>query len=126
MFTGDGKLTGGNGTKYQEHFTDSSYAHTDQEDDPGYFYRERIRKTVDCRAFFRSDRCNVRICIRQIRQLRKNRWKHSGIRLDIFRIFLQNDRGYDARVKSLKPRCACTGVVLWLNDPPRYEHKSGA
>ena len=33
---------------------------------------------------------------------------------------------YDARVKSLKPRCACTGVVLWLNDPPRYEHKSGA
>ena len=32
----------------------------------------------------------------------------------------------DARVKSLKPRCACTGVVLWLNDPPRYEHKSGA
>lgn len=37
MFTGDGKLTGGNGTKYQEHFTDSSYAHTDQEDDPGYF-----------------------------------------------------------------------------------------
>ena len=33
---------------------------------------------------------------------------------------------HDARVKSLKPRCACTGVVLWLNDPPRYEHKSGA
>ena len=32
----------------------------------------------------------------------------------------------DARVKSLKPRCACTGVVLWLNDPPRYEHKSGS
>ena len=30
----------------------------------------------------------------------------------------------DARVKSLKPRCACTGVVLWLNDPPRYKHKS--
>ena len=28
--------------------------------------------------------------------------------------------------KSQKPRCACTGVVLWLNDPPRYEHKSGA
>ena len=27
---------------------------------------------------------------------------------------------YDARVKSLKPRCACTGVVLWLNDPPQY------
>ena len=26
----------------------------------------------------------------------------------------------DARVKSLKPRCACTGVVLRLNDPPRY------
>lgn len=26
----------------------------------------------------------------------------------------------------MKPRCACTGVVLWLNDPPRYEHKSGA
>ena len=24
----------------------------------------------------------------------------------------------DARVKSLKPRCACTGVVLWLSDPP--------
>ena len=32
----------------------------------------------------------------------------------------------NARVKILKPRCACTGVVLWLNDPPRYEHKSGA
>ena len=31
----------------------------------------------------------------------------------------------DARVKSLKPRCACTRVVLWLNDPPQYEHKSG-
>lgn len=40
MFTGDGKLTGGNGTKYQEHFADSSYAHTDQEDDPGYFTRK--------------------------------------------------------------------------------------
>ena len=26
----------------------------------------------------------------------------------------------DARVISLKPRCACTGVVLWLNDPPQY------
>ena len=26
----------------------------------------------------------------------------------------------DARVKSLKPRCTYTGVVLWLNDPPRY------
>ena len=25
---------------------------------------------------------------------------------------------YDARVKSLKPRCACTGVVLRLSDPP--------
>ena len=25
---------------------------------------------------------------------------------------------YDARVKSLKPRCACTGVVLWLYGPP--------
>lgn len=37
MFSGDGKLIGGNGTKYQEYFTDSSYAHTDQEDDPGYF-----------------------------------------------------------------------------------------
>ena len=24
----------------------------------------------------------------------------------------------DARVKSLKPRCACTGVVLRLSDPP--------
>ena len=32
----------------------------------------------------------------------------------------------DTRFKSLKPRCACTEVVLWLNDPPRYEHKSGA
>ena len=32
----------------------------------------------------------------------------------------------NARVKILKPRCACTGVVLWLNDPPRYEHKSGS
>ena len=32
----------------------------------------------------------------------------------------------NARFKILKPRCACTGVVLWLNDPPRYEHKSGA
>ena len=27
---------------------------------------------------------------------------------------------HDARVKSLKPRCACTGVVLRLSDPPRY------
>ena len=25
---------------------------------------------------------------------------------------------HDARVKSLKPRCACTGVVLRLSDPP--------
>ena len=32
----------------------------------------------------------------------------------------------NARFQILKPRCACTGVVLWLNDPPRYEHKSGA
>ena len=24
---------------------------------------------------------------------------------------------YDTRVKSLKPRCTCTGVVLWLSDP---------
>ena len=24
----------------------------------------------------------------------------------------------DARVKSLKPRCACTGMVLRLSDPP--------
>ena len=32
---------------------------------------------------------------------------------------------HDARVKSLKPRCACAGVVLWLNAPPRYEDKSG-
>ena len=31
---------------------------------------------------------------------------------------------YDVKVKSLKPQRACTGVVLWLNDPPRYEHKS--
>ena len=30
---------------------------------------------------------------------------------------------YDARVKSLKPRCACTGVVLWLNDPPNMSIK---
>ena len=29
-------------------------------------------------------------------------------------------RFIDARVKSLKPRCACTRVVLWLNDPPQY------
>ena len=32
----------------------------------------------------------------------------------------------DARGKSLKPRCVCTGVDLWLYGPPRYEHKSGA
>lgn len=37
MFTGDQKLVGGKKTKYSEHFTDSSYAHTDTEDDPGYF-----------------------------------------------------------------------------------------
>ena len=30
---------------------------------------------------------------------------------------------YDARVKSLKPRCAYTGVVLWLNDPPNMSIK---
>ena len=29
----------------------------------------------------------------------------------------------DARVKSLKPRCAYTGVVLWLNDPPNMSIK---
>ena len=28
--------------------------------------------------------------------------------------------------KSQKPRCACTGVVLWLIDPPQYEHKREA
>ena len=33
---------------------------------------------------------------------------------------------YDARGKNLKPRYARTGVVLWLYDLPRYEHKSGA
>ena len=45
---------------------------------------------------------------------------------EIVRTVLRGNKLYDARVKSLKPRCACTGVVLWLNDPPRYEHKSGA
>ena len=33
---------------------------------------------------------------------------------------------HDARGKNLKPRYARTGVVLWLYDLPRYEHKSGA
>lgn len=28
--------------------------------------------------------------------------------------------------KSQKPRCACTGVSLWLVAPPGHEHKSGA
>lgn len=31
---------------------------------------------------------------------------------------------FDARVKILEPRCACTEVVLWLYGPPRYEQKS--
>ena len=30
---------------------------------------------------------------------------------------------HDARVKSLKPRCACTGVVLRLSDPPNMSIK---
>ena len=30
---------------------------------------------------------------------------------------------FDARVKSLKPRCACTGVVLRLSDPPNMNIK---
>lgn len=30
------------------------------------------------------------------------------------------------KVISLKTGRACTGVILWLNDPPQYEHKSGA
>ena len=30
------------------------------------------------------------------------------------------------KVISLKTRRACTGVILWLNDLPQYEHKSGA
>lgn len=40
--------------------------------------------------------------------------------------FLCYDDLKDARVKSHKPQGACTQVVLWLNDPPRYEDKSGA
>ena len=32
----------------------------------------------------------------------------------------------DIRVRGQKPRCACTGVVSWLPDPPKYEHKSEA
>lgn len=30
------------------------------------------------------------------------------------------------KVISLKTQRACTGVILWLNDLPQYEHKSGA
>ena len=37
MFTDDDKLVGGNGTTYDKRHTDSGYAHTDEEDDPGYF-----------------------------------------------------------------------------------------
>ena len=29
----------------------------------------------------------------------------------------------NARFTILKPRCACTGVVLWLNDPPNMSIK---
>lgn len=29
----------------------------------------------------------------------------------------------NARIISLKPRCAYTGVVLWLNDPPNMSIK---
>lgn len=41
--------------------------------------------------------------------------------ITFFTFFSYSD---DDRGKSLKPRCACTGVVLWLNNPPRYGHKS--
>ena len=37
MFYGDEKLEGGNGTVYDNRHTTSDYAHTDEEDDPGYF-----------------------------------------------------------------------------------------
>ena len=30
------------------------------------------------------------------------------------------------KVISLKTQRACTGVILWLNDLPQYEHKCGA
>lgn len=38
------------------------------------------------------------------------------------------DRLYLSYIKviSLKTQRACTGVILWLNDLPQYEHKSGA
>ena len=38
------------------------------------------------------------------------------------------DRLYLSYIKviSLKTGRACTGVILWLNDLPQYEHKSGA
>ena len=31
-----------------------------------------------------------------------------------------SNKCYDARIKSLKPRCTCTGVVLCFYTPPRY------
>ena len=36
----------------------------------------------------------------------------------VIRFILLSSEFSDARVKSLKPRCACTGVVLRLSDPP--------
>ena len=50
-----------------------------------------------------------------------NFYVHTGRFSLIFKVLLSNTslgNIMDARVKSLKPRCACTGVALWLNDPP--------
>ena len=51
----------------------------------------------------------------------------------ICKVFLTSDKfqrynikKIDARLKSLKPRCAYTGVILRLSDPPKNEDKSGA
>ncbi|MBP0971029.1 MAG: BspA family leucine-rich repeat surface protein [Oscillospiraceae bacterium] len=46
MFTGDTKLTGGNGTKYADDRTDAEYARIDTPDAPGYF-TERVVSAGD-------------------------------------------------------------------------------
>ena len=70
-----------------------------------------LRYLSNCNAF----RTNARMIIHRNQYL-VNKFFH------FFYIFLYSD---DARGKSPKPRCVCTGAVLGLNAPPRYDHNSG-
>jgi hypothetical protein len=36
IFSNDTNLVGGNGTKYDENYIDTTYAHIDEEENPGY------------------------------------------------------------------------------------------